>query len=43
LRSCSLSARRISMADIGVSLLVVEGTSSPKRRMLKELFGDGCT
>jgi hypothetical protein len=28
----------ISMADIGLSLPIVEGTSSPKRRMLKELI-----
>jgi hypothetical protein len=29
---------RISIADIGLSLPTVEGTSSPKRRMLKELI-----
>jgi hypothetical protein len=29
---------RISVADIGLSLIIVEGTSSLKRRMLKELI-----
>jgi hypothetical protein len=30
---------RISMADVSLSLLIAEDTSSPKRRMLKELIG----